>query len=234
VAVVGDIHGCLEGLDELIDRLEGMPLFFVGDLVDRGPDSRGVVQRMIDVGARGVRGNHEEWFAAWAAGEAPAAQAIPMFGEATLRSYGVAESELPRQGSGLDFVPAAHRDFVCALPLVMDLRVDDEDYWLVHAGVPRESKLSDFLDRSEEPPDNLDDVMQWLAEHRRDSLLWMKTLPQDMKAVDRPVIFGHTSFERPVDLGHVVALDTGAGRWEDAMLTAIVLPERRFVQVPAR
>jgi serine/threonine protein phosphatase 1 len=234
VAVVGDVHGCLGALDALLAQLGDVPLFHLGDLVDRGPDSRGVVQRMIDVGARGVRGNHEEWFAAWASGLAPAATAIPMFGEPTLHSYGVNEGQLPGPGSGLDFVPRAHREYVCSLPVVMDLGVDGERYWLVHAGVPREAKLSDLLDDDDDPPGDPATFLPWFAERRRDSLLWVKTRPEDMPRLDRPVLFGHTSFPQPADLGHVVALDTGAGRWEDASLTAIVLPERRFVQVPAR
>lgn len=65
---LGDVHGCLEELDELLALLELRPedrLFFVGDLVDRGPDSVGVVRRARELLARHpgsavVCGNHEE------------------------------------------------------------------------------------------------------------------------------------------------------------------------------
>lgn len=65
---VGDVHGCLEELDELLGALELRPgdrLFFVGDLVDRGPDSLGVVRRARELlaahpGSAVVCGNHEE------------------------------------------------------------------------------------------------------------------------------------------------------------------------------
>lgn len=65
---VGDVHGCLEELDALLAEVSPRPedrLFFVGDLVDRGPDSLGVVRRVRDLlarhpGSAAVCGNHEE------------------------------------------------------------------------------------------------------------------------------------------------------------------------------
>lgn len=233
IAVVGDVHGELGLLDRLLARLGDVPLFFVGDLVDRGPDSRGVVQRMIDVGARGVRGNHEEWFIAWAHGLVPGASAVPMFGEPTLTSYGVPAGELPPAEDGPRYVPAAHRSFLGGLPIAMDLRVADQRYWLTHAGVPREDRLADLLDNADDRPRDPAALVPFLAAHRRDSLLWVKTLPEDMPATDRTVVFGHTSFRVPADTGHAIALDTGAGRWKDAALTAVILPDRRFVSVRA-
>lgn len=62
--VVGDVHGCLEELDELLVAVEYRAavdqLVFVGDLVDRGPDPVGVVRRARELRAAGVLGNHEE------------------------------------------------------------------------------------------------------------------------------------------------------------------------------
>jgi hypothetical protein len=80
--VVGDVHGCREELDALLDRVafgSGDRLIFVGDLVARGPDALGVLDVVRRSGALVVRGNHEEklleWRAsrtAWVRGEAPA------------------------------------------------------------------------------------------------------------------------------------------------------------------
>jgi hypothetical protein len=61
--IVGDIHGCLRELSELLDRVgpgEGDRVAFVGDLVARGPDSLGVLKLFREVSAVAVRGNHEE------------------------------------------------------------------------------------------------------------------------------------------------------------------------------
>jgi bis(5'-nucleosyl)-tetraphosphatase (symmetrical) len=61
--VVGDVHGCIDELHELLDRAgyaEGDRLIFTGDLVDRGPDSAGVVALARKLKAESVMGNHEE------------------------------------------------------------------------------------------------------------------------------------------------------------------------------
>ena len=59
--VIGDVHGCIEELDELLAEVyhPGDRLVFLGDLVDRGPDSLGVVRRVRELGAECVMGNHE-------------------------------------------------------------------------------------------------------------------------------------------------------------------------------
>jgi bis(5'-nucleosyl)-tetraphosphatase (symmetrical) len=73
--VVGDVHGCLEELDELLRVVELRPgfdrLVFVGDLIDRGPDSVGVVRRARELRARSVLGNHEEKHLRWARAGSP-------------------------------------------------------------------------------------------------------------------------------------------------------------------
>ncbi len=70
--VIGDVHGCIAELDELLLKVEYRVgkdrLVFAGDLVDRGPDSVGVVRRAQELGARTVLGNHEDKhirFAKW-------------------------------------------------------------------------------------------------------------------------------------------------------------------------
>ncbi len=74
IIVVGDVHGCIDELDELLRVVEFEQgkdrLVFVGDLLDRGPDPVGVVRRARELGAESVMGNHEEKhlrFAQWEA-----------------------------------------------------------------------------------------------------------------------------------------------------------------------
>jgi calcineurin-like phosphoesterase family protein len=60
--IIGDVHGCLHELSSLLTLLEasaGDRVFFVGDLVARGPDTEGVLALCRRIGARSVRGNHE-------------------------------------------------------------------------------------------------------------------------------------------------------------------------------
>ncbi len=61
IVVVSDVHGCLEELDELLLKVDhkGSRLVFVGDLLDRGPDSIGVLRRVQELRAMCVKGNHE-------------------------------------------------------------------------------------------------------------------------------------------------------------------------------
>jgi hypothetical protein len=72
--IIGDVHGCLEELDDLLRTLEHAPgrdrLVFLGDLLDRGPDPVGVVRRVRELEAECVLGNHEEKHLRWAAHEA--------------------------------------------------------------------------------------------------------------------------------------------------------------------
>ena len=68
--IVGDVHGCRAELERLLDKIaftSGDRLVFVGDLVARGPDSRGVLDIARRTGAVIVRGNHEEKLIAWRA-----------------------------------------------------------------------------------------------------------------------------------------------------------------------
>jgi predicted phosphodiesterase len=68
IIVIGDIHGCLDEFDELITLLEYTSndrLILAGDLVDRGPDSVGVVRRARELEAECVLGNHEHKHIRW-------------------------------------------------------------------------------------------------------------------------------------------------------------------------
>lgn len=219
VAVVGDVHGRLDLLDRLLTQLpDSMPVLFLGDLCDRGgPDTRGVVQRLMDRGAVGVRGNHEEWLISWLNGEPFDPEvARHMGGETTLRSYGL---RLQEAAGRMDAVPEAQRAWLCALPVALDLEVCGAPYWLAHAGVSALGWLGGLP---------LAQVVPHLAAHHPEELLWPKMDPGRMRPVDRPVIMGHIPQPRVRDLGHVIAVDTGSGRTE-GRLSAVVLPERRVL-----
>lgn len=70
---IGDVHGCLDQLDELLRQVEPGPrdrLVFLGDLMDKGPDPVGVVRRVRELGAPCVMGNHDEKHVRWRRHEA--------------------------------------------------------------------------------------------------------------------------------------------------------------------
>jgi serine/threonine protein phosphatase 1 len=131
---VGDIHGSLAKLRSLMAACEAhaagrpMTLVFVGDYIDRGPDSRGVVDYLLARQARpgervvALMGNHEAMALAAIDGRVPPRLWLAQGGLATLESYGVARpGDLPRR----------HLDWLRALPLSHD----DGRRFFVHAGI---------------------------------------------------------------------------------------------------
>ncbi len=140
IYAVGDIHGSLDKLQRLIARCvehaDGRPmtLVFLGDYIDRGPQSSGVVGFLIDLQSQlgervvALMGNHEAMALAVIDGTSPARLWFAQGGAATLESYGVARpSELPRE----------HVDWMRSLRL----SYDDGRRFFVHAGVNPDQPL---------------------------------------------------------------------------------------------
>jgi bis(5'-nucleosyl)-tetraphosphatase (symmetrical) len=123
--VVGDVHGCLEELDELLRICEVRPadrLVFLGDLVDRGPDPIGVVRRVRGLRAECILGNHEEKAERWRRREEQAREtgkANPM------------QAPAPERRAQWLALSADDLAWIRALPVVLDLGAG----WLaVHGG----------------------------------------------------------------------------------------------------
>ena len=115
-------------------------------------------------------------------------------------------------------VPSDHRDWLAGMVAAVDLTVCGERFWVVHtlpAAVPEGVEI--------------DEAVPYLAETRAADLQWPSTPPENVPKLDRTVVMGHQPQDEPVDLGWVVAVDTGAGTVPGGKLTAVVLPERRFV-----
>ena len=124
--IIGDVHGHFEGLMRLLDAIvpgEHDQVYFLGDLIDRGPDSAKVVSFVKDSPYHCILGNHEQLMIdAFPKGRpfTPALQAwLYSGGRATVASYG-------DSGILLD-----HIEWMKTLPTYLDL----DDIWLVHAGV---------------------------------------------------------------------------------------------------
>jgi serine/threonine protein phosphatase 1 len=241
VAIIGDVHGQADLLERMLETTQkrGIELMFVGDLVDRGPNPQRVLDMLARDKIRGVRGNHEEWFCGWLSGEGFDRVALhpAMGGAATLRSYGLDPWAISELEVGMAAVPQHQQDFVLGLPLAIDLEVDGERWWLLHAGVPGDDKFQDMFDAADpaaRPPAGNRDEIPWLARHRRTTLLWTKTLPDKMPIADRPVVFGHIPHDRVHDVGHAVCVDTGAGTADDGALSALVLPSREVIRLEPR
>ena len=223
VAVIGDIHGRVDLLDALLRKLpRDAAIVVVGELCDRGPATREVIDRLIDRGATGARGNHEEWLIAWGRGRGFDRAALGFGGEATLTSYGSVGKDQREIDAEGELVPRAHLAFLESLTHAVDLRVGDERYWVIHAGIPSTTSFAGL---------DVEGVVPWLVKKRPADLLWAFNDPEAMPPVDRPVIMGHVPRARPIDTGDAIAIDTGCGTRKDGRLTAVVLPGRRFVSV---
>ena len=213
IFAVGDIHGCLDRLVRLVERLPFDPdkdtLVFLGDYINRGPDSRGVLDFLLDLEKRCAHtifllGNHERALLRYARTGSPDELVLlrAMGVDATLSSYG---DKTPRALLDLAFMPASHRDFIEKLrPYWLD-----GDFLFVHAGLSPDKRVEECS------LDELTEVREIFLSHI---------------GPGRPVVvFGHTPFETPLVMQDKIGIDTGAASGN--MLTAVMLPARRFFHV---
>lgn len=209
---VGDIHGHRDRLEALLRRLpldrERDTVVFLGDYVNRGPDSKGVIDLLLELqrtcpGAVFLRGNHEQAMLEYAdTGDAELLPLLRFLGvEATLSSYG---ADAPHRLAGLACLPQAHAAFLRGLTFAYETPT--------HVFVHADPGLADDP-RSE--PQRLDS--------RR---LVRRDVPPHDHIGGRTVVFGHSSFATPLVAPGRIGIDTGAGGGH--MLTALELPALRF------
>jgi serine/threonine protein phosphatase 1 len=171
---IGDIHGCLSPLRLLVERLPaGEPLVFLGDYIDRGPHSAGVIRYLRrlakDRPCRFLKGNHEDLMQTAIAEPDAIGAWLANGGGATLKSYGLDSREWASAPDRAAFL-GQDRAFFDAL----ELYVEDERSIFVHAGVdPHEPDLTKQKPR----------VLLWIREpFFRNAALWK----------GKQVFFGHT------------------------------------------
>jgi serine/threonine protein phosphatase 1 len=221
---VGDIHGELEKLDELLELLPLEPgdrLVFLGDYVDRGPDSCGVVQRLLELAEQWpstfLLGNHESMFLDFLGWTDEAYFGGDAFllngGDRTLASYGYFDRAVPDRESFK--LPRDHEDFLLRLrPFHRE-----GDYVFVHAGLGA-------------PQMRLDDVGYALRKTRPEDLLWNRSSCDLPHRLGVTVVYGHTpaeDFGVRWNLPYSIGIDTGAVY--GGPLTAIRLPDETLFQV---
>ncbi len=193
---IGDIHGCSAALDALLDAMRPRPedtLITLGDYINRGPNTRGVLDRLIDLGRRcrlvPLLGNHEQMLLEARSGHHPTTW-LSMGGLATLASYG--------PGRELSLIPEEHFEF---LEGCLDFHETDTHIF-VHAGYDHD------LPMGEQPAD----LLRW------DSLRDGVPGPHHS---GKTVIVGHTSQKggEILDLGHLKCIDTFCygGGWLTAL-----------------
>lgn len=222
---IGDIHGRLdlyaaliEGIEAEIAAAPGLDhrVVLLGDLVDRGPDSAGVIARtrawQQRRNVRVLAGNHEEMFLAAFDKVEGLRHFLKHGGYETALSFGLTTQELAKldiediHARLLAVVPQDVRDYVAGF----ETMIPAGDYVFVHAGI---------------------DPAIPLAEQSRGDLLWIRKGFLDHEGpLEKVVVHGHTIFEHVMDCGNRIGIDTGAFR--SGVLTALVLEgdQRRILQ----
>jgi serine/threonine protein phosphatase 1 len=252
--IIGDIHGMLRPLEALIRAVQRADaqaqLLFVGDFINRGPDSRGVIDLILGLaGARCVRGNHDDVFDqvlndqsfAGQAGEDHRRVVFQWFMQhgldATFKSYGVTQSELTRalqapNARAFDSlaaqVPARHREFIRNLPPL----IEEDDLFIAHA-------KWDAALPTEAPP--LGERLSAAHPSVRHTLLWGRYGTPEILAEKpwrRAGYFGHTPVDVyadrpdlvPIAGPRIVLLDTAAALSPRGRLTAFCHETQTFIQ----
>lgn len=194
---IGDIHGCRIALETLVQAIQPGPtdiIVTLGDYVDRGPDSRGVIDVLIKLGRKtqlvGLLGNHEEMMMA-------VVQGVETH-HAWLRHGGVETLESYNFDGQLDFLPPAHLDFIASLGDYFEY----ENFFFTHAAYDPDLPLAN-------QPVNL---LRWY------SLSEGVPAPHQNEKI---AVVGHTANRdgEIADYGHVICLDTYCygGGWLTAM-----------------
>lgn len=205
IFAIGDIHGCFDRLQALMEKLPidfaRDTLVFIGDYIDRGPASVEVVDYLIDLKKRVpeiifLKGNHEDMLEKYLDGTDRFTYLLNG-GQKTLDSY------LSRNPQSEFYpIPPAHMEFYRALRLYYET----ENYIFVHAGLRPRVPLA-----SQETEDLL-----WI----RDKFIYSKY------KFGKTVIFGHTPLEKPLVESNKIGIDTGAVYGN--ALTCVLLPELEF------
>ncbi|UUU25474.1 polynucleotide kinase-phosphatase [Streptomyces sp. DSM 40750] len=220
--IIGDIHGCASELESLLGKLgyvdgthpEGRTAVFVGDLVDRGPDSPGVLRRVMSMVGSGdalcVPGNHENKYGRY------------LKGRNVQHTHGLAETIEQMEGESEEFKKQV-REFIDGL--VSHYVLDGGRLVVCHAGLPekyhgrtsgRVRSHALYGDTTGETDEfGLPVRYPWAEDYRGRAA----------------VVYGHTPVPTATWLNNTICLDTGAVF--GGKLTALRWPERELVEVPA-
>jgi len=209
---IGDIHGCVDTLNRLLERLsleQDDHLVFIGDYIDRGSSSKRVIDRLLEIQSAYectfLRGNHETLMLdyldygridTWRLNG----------GLATLHSYVKTNKKVEIPNDHIQFL----RNTVSFY--------ETDQFFFVHAGLKPHLTIEEQKERFD------DNVFLWERSHlKAKTIAWEKT-----------VVCGHTPHPEPINKPHLIAIDTGCVYTNHAklgQLTAVRLPERTFLTV---
>jgi serine/threonine protein phosphatase 1 len=192
---VGDIHGCRTAFDVILSAIQLQPgdkIICLGDYINKGPETSGVIDRLIQLHNKGVviplLGNHElKWKLARKLQQPTQGQDV-LIDNSTLKSY-----SSPNQVGSLEDIPEQHWRFVEEACLAW---FATDDHIFIHANLNEHTPLID------QPPS---------------ALFWDKFNDPQPHCSGKTMVCGHTPQRdgNPINLGHAICLDTAAceGHW---------------------
>lgn len=201
---IGDIHGEIEKLNSLLDKLNlqtGDKVIFLGDYIDRGLNSKQVIERILDLSKKiecvFLKGNHEDMLLKTKITQSKddIEHWLLSGGISTYDNYG----DYPA-------IFNTHEKFLDSLKLYHI----EQNYMFVHAGINPKKELSE----------QTEDDLLWIREEFLDN---SHNLPYK-------IIFGHTPFIEPLILNDKIGIDTGCGKEKDLPLTAFICDSETFIR----
>ncbi|MEM9014268.1 MAG: metallophosphoesterase family protein [Pseudomonadota bacterium] len=222
ICAVGDIHGRLDLLDQLLAKIQASTqaltprMVFLGDYVDRGPDTKGVLDRLIELGGadprhKFLRGNHEAALLDFLDHPDDMTDWLEWGGEETLISYGVSLSPIKSPADLAEDLRDAMPDTHAAFLRALETKFLCGEFLFVHAGI-----------RPGVP----------LEEQNEKDLLWIRKSFHNAPAKNHPpytVVHGHQPVKTPQDLGWRINVDSGAV-WSDKLSSVLINgADRRFI-----
>lgn len=223
IFAIGDIHGCHHKLVTLLGRLPfdkaNDTLVFLGDYINRGPDSRKVLETLLELGETCahvvfLKGNHEQALLEYTmTGEVEDLRFLRIMGvEATAASYGATLRRL----MDLSCMPPEHQQFLRTLRFSFTVG----NYLFTHADCAEQMPFRPDESAEEDPA---------VRRHLEAQLLASRRLAREGRCLSGPgpvVVFGHLPFSTPLVKPDRIGIDTGAVFGN--LLTAVELPALRF------
>ena len=197
IFAIGDIHGCRKELDYLLKHLESKEklsdedlVVFIGDYIDRGPDSKGVIDLLLEFqqdypDTIFLKGNHEDMLLDFLGYEGRQGHMyLPNGGEETLESYGTSgEEDIAEIAKSIS---SKHLSFFLNLERMLLVG----DYIFVHAGLSPLRTVKTQLD---------------------DDVFWIRSeFINNIHKFEKTIVFGHTVYKDVFfDLPYKIGIDTG-------------------------
>lgn len=201
---IGDIHGEVEKLNSLIDKLDLQKqdkVIFLGDYIDRGMHSKEVIERILNLSEEiecvFLKGNHEDMLLKTKITQSQddIEHWLLSGGISTYDNYGDYLAIFNTHGKFLDSLKLYHIE---------------QNYMFVHAGINPKKELS---------------------EQTKDDLLWIREeFLDNSHNLPYKIIFGHTPFIEPLILNDKIGIDTGCGKEKDLPLTAFICDSETFIR----